>query len=186
MIRRPPRSTLFPYTTLFRSRLCRRRARGWSFRRCGGVERAAALLLLLRVRRRGARAAVLQPGREGEDDDEAAEHSRDDAQKDDGQRRARLAAPRARDCRARVLEGLMIEARRDQSLVGGVRNCPLRWTYLGLVPSPLHFTRAPLNASDTPRPSPKDLRQSSVRSRRRAVRQTDVRAFAFDSPADLA
>src|SRR3712207_7901033 len=24
MIRRPPRSTLFPYTTLFRSRLCRR------------------------------------------------------------------------------------------------------------------------------------------------------------------
>src|SRR2546426_6764555 len=26
MIRRPPRSTLFPYTTLFRSRPCRRRA----------------------------------------------------------------------------------------------------------------------------------------------------------------
>src|SRR3712207_7606708 len=26
MIRRPPRSTLFPYTTLFRSGLCRRRA----------------------------------------------------------------------------------------------------------------------------------------------------------------
>src|SRR5256885_3050157 len=26
MIRRPPRSTLFPYTTLFRSRCCRRRA----------------------------------------------------------------------------------------------------------------------------------------------------------------
>src|SRR2546427_7322368 len=25
MIRRPPRSTLFPYTTLFRSRMCRRR-----------------------------------------------------------------------------------------------------------------------------------------------------------------
>src|SRR3712207_7873548 len=25
MIRRPPRSTLFPYTTLFRSRACRRR-----------------------------------------------------------------------------------------------------------------------------------------------------------------
>src|SRR5258708_21496881 len=28
MIRRPPRSTLFPYTTLFRSSLLRRRARG--------------------------------------------------------------------------------------------------------------------------------------------------------------
>src|SRR5258708_19566384 len=28
MIRRPPRSTLFPYTTLFRSRLVRRRAHG--------------------------------------------------------------------------------------------------------------------------------------------------------------
>src|SRR2546427_6800234 len=27
MIRRPPRSTLFPYTTLFRSRCCRRRER---------------------------------------------------------------------------------------------------------------------------------------------------------------
>src|SRR3989475_2210495 len=29
MIRRPPRSTLFPYTTLFRSRPARRRARGF-------------------------------------------------------------------------------------------------------------------------------------------------------------
>src|SRR3712207_8961510 len=28
MIRRPPRSTLFPYTTLFRSRYCRPRDRG--------------------------------------------------------------------------------------------------------------------------------------------------------------
>src|SRR3712207_7487636 len=32
MIRRPPRSTLFPYTTLFRSRRRRRRRRGWSGR----------------------------------------------------------------------------------------------------------------------------------------------------------
>src|SRR5688572_31192759 len=31
MIRRPPRSTLFPYTTLFRSRGGRRGARGTSF-----------------------------------------------------------------------------------------------------------------------------------------------------------
>src|SRR5256885_2950371 len=39
MIRRPPRSTLFPYTTLFRSRLgtetARRRARGVGRRRAG-------------------------------------------------------------------------------------------------------------------------------------------------------
>src|SRR5205807_4949944 len=37
MIRPPPRSTLFPYTTLFRSRWCRRcrcPERSWS-RRCG-------------------------------------------------------------------------------------------------------------------------------------------------------
>src|SRR2546429_9729829 len=29
MIRRPPRSTLFPYTTLFRSRIWRNRAKRW-------------------------------------------------------------------------------------------------------------------------------------------------------------
>src|SRR5690242_21404943 len=29
MIRRPPRSTLFPYTTLFRSTKCRARRGGW-------------------------------------------------------------------------------------------------------------------------------------------------------------
>src|SRR5205809_6222727 len=33
MIRRPPRSTLFPYTTLFRSRLRSGYARRWRFRR---------------------------------------------------------------------------------------------------------------------------------------------------------
>src|SRR5688572_31525104 len=41
MIRRPPRSTLFPYTTLFRSRLGRERGvdssawRGWRLDDCG-------------------------------------------------------------------------------------------------------------------------------------------------------
>src|SRR5690348_18441615 len=44
MIRRPPRSTLFPYTTLFRS-LC---TRGWRWRggtwRTSGRRRAVALL----------------------------------------------------------------------------------------------------------------------------------------------
>src|SRR5690349_23375287 len=33
MLRRPPRSTLFPYTTLFRSRIDQRRERGQPFRR---------------------------------------------------------------------------------------------------------------------------------------------------------
>src|SRR2546428_9254426 len=37
MIRRPPRSTLFPYTTLFRSRLATRRARGRGERSAGPV-----------------------------------------------------------------------------------------------------------------------------------------------------
>src|SRR3712207_7832972 len=51
MIRRPPRSTLFPYTTLFRSRRCvrgrardrrgverRRQQSHHGFRRCGGSD----------------------------------------------------------------------------------------------------------------------------------------------------
>src|SRR2546429_8438126 len=49
MIRRPPRSTLFPYTTLFRSRGQERRYRGAatgyfgsaSRQRCGDLERAS-------------------------------------------------------------------------------------------------------------------------------------------------
>src|SRR5256885_12194019 len=45
MIRRPPRSTLFPYTTLFRSH---------EIRRCAARRRAR--LLRRQVRRRGARA----------------------------------------------------------------------------------------------------------------------------------
>src|SRR2546426_9300606 len=46
MIRRPPRSTLFPYTTLFRSRSQERAARREGFeydgKRCGGGKGAAA------------------------------------------------------------------------------------------------------------------------------------------------
>src|SRR3712207_8274892 len=46
MIRRPPRSTLFPYTTLFRSDVRRRPSRGRrparGRRRVGGVRRADA------------------------------------------------------------------------------------------------------------------------------------------------
>src|SRR2546426_7572257 len=41
MIRRPPRSTLFPYTTLFRSRGARRQAPGGDGRRAGREGRAA-------------------------------------------------------------------------------------------------------------------------------------------------
>src|SRR3712207_7774897 len=62
MIRRPPRSTLFPYTTLFRSRTarpggCRRRARG-----AGSARQPAGEGLL----GRGAAAAEVRPGRSEE------------------------------------------------------------------------------------------------------------------------
>src|SRR5437016_12531882 len=48
MIRRPPRSTLFPYTTLFRS-VCRR---NWSMARCfrGGHEPGTGILGNVRLR----------------------------------------------------------------------------------------------------------------------------------------
>src|SRR5256885_9325698 len=39
MIRRPPRSTLFPYTTLFRSRLFGRQRIGEAFARLGGIQK---------------------------------------------------------------------------------------------------------------------------------------------------
>src|SRR5947208_7519035 len=42
MIRRPPRSTLFPYTTLFRSRVAQRDDRAGLGLRAGGVNRARA------------------------------------------------------------------------------------------------------------------------------------------------
>src|SRR3712207_9461596 len=54
MIRRPPRSTLFPYTTLFRSRVDALDL-GLELRRQPVDERA-----LLRVRRRQARAQVVE------------------------------------------------------------------------------------------------------------------------------
>src|SRR5258708_10524497 len=43
MIRRPPRSTLFPYTTLFRSRFCRpasRAAAAWALWRAAAIRAA--------------------------------------------------------------------------------------------------------------------------------------------------
>src|SRR2546422_2544532 len=42
MIRRPPRSTLFPYTTLFRSWPCWISAARWSARRSGWPSRTSA------------------------------------------------------------------------------------------------------------------------------------------------
>src|SRR2546427_3550831 len=42
MIRRPPRSTLFPYTTLFRSRLAARRSRQRTRYWCGVTPRTLA------------------------------------------------------------------------------------------------------------------------------------------------
>src|SRR2546421_7194368 len=56
MIRRPPRSTLFPYTTLFRSGRAHRRVRG-VLRRVRQRDRHRAVVLLLDARagRRGLR-----------------------------------------------------------------------------------------------------------------------------------
>src|SRR2546430_5059467 len=51
MIRRPPRSTLFPYTTLFRSRFVRE-----------GGGRTHRRAVVVRVVERGARAAPARPG----------------------------------------------------------------------------------------------------------------------------
>src|SRR5687767_15326136 len=50
MIRRPPRSTLFPYTTLFRSRGARRQGRGSASQ--GGLDRADEPRRGLALRRR--------------------------------------------------------------------------------------------------------------------------------------
>src|SRR3712207_7925256 len=62
MIRRPPRSTLFPYTTLFRSRAVpRRQDEG---RRDGRVEVAA---------RRGARGRLRDGGRSGRSEEHTSE-----------------------------------------------------------------------------------------------------------------
>src|SRR3712207_6965320 len=51
MIRRPPRSTLFPYTTLFRSGLRRRTHRRWHGRRTLRLARGAVLANLVCHRR---------------------------------------------------------------------------------------------------------------------------------------
>src|SRR3712207_7057245 len=55
MIRRPPRSTLFPYTTLFRSRDVRTQQHGGHDHREGG-------LVVVRQRHDRLAAAVVQPG----------------------------------------------------------------------------------------------------------------------------
>src|SRR3712207_8714230 len=80
MIRRPPRSTLFPYTTLFRSRGARAVAR----------DRRAARLAHLLARRQG---QLLADGRHG-----AVRPVLGDLRRP-GARRARLAVPRGREDR---------------------------------------------------------------------------------------
>src|SRR3712207_7439131 len=55
MIRRPPRSTLFPYTTLFRSWRCSRAS-------CGEVRRRAGDAAAGRARGRGGAAALVRGG----------------------------------------------------------------------------------------------------------------------------
>src|SRR3712207_8379578 len=66
MIRRPPRSTLFPYTTLFRSPACGRvRARARSGRSADGVRRGdgRADAVRRRLLRRGELAQLARPRR---------------------------------------------------------------------------------------------------------------------------
>src|SRR5438093_2275097 len=60
--RRPPRSTLFPYTTLFRSRAAGRRVRSAD----RGTGSTAALDRSGRTRPRGGRLAAARPGRSEE------------------------------------------------------------------------------------------------------------------------
>src|SRR5438874_8791389 len=55
MIRRPPRSTLFPYTTLFRSGLCLHLGRGGPAAETGGGVRAVRAAVQRRRRVRGDR-----------------------------------------------------------------------------------------------------------------------------------
>src|SRR5260370_17469927 len=62
MIRRPPRSTLFPYTTLFRSRPLRRNAR--SHRQRGATARASFRVADRRHTRTGAAAGSLSRSEE--------------------------------------------------------------------------------------------------------------------------
>src|SRR2546430_14281625 len=65
MIRRPPRSTLFPYTTLFRSRVCRGGDARWLWQARDVAACAAALLV--RSFERGERVylAMLSRGYDG-------------------------------------------------------------------------------------------------------------------------
>src|SRR5258706_10347320 len=67
MIRRPPRSTLFPYTTLFRSPSARRRHPRPAVPRGGAVARLHRRGRRGRGDRRAARGARRQPEQPGED-----------------------------------------------------------------------------------------------------------------------
>src|SRR3712207_9451515 len=78
MIRRPPRSTLFPYTTLFRSRARSRAAAapGTTTRRRGGVPRGRG------GRRRSGRSLVLLAETADEADADQVEHQRHDEERE--------------------------------------------------------------------------------------------------------
>src|SRR3989454_8320341 len=114
MIRRPPRSTLFPYTTLFRSRAGRRRARG----------------LARGARRADPRRARSAPGACRDEREAPAAHLRT-------RPRARLSrlrggpvgrghAPRPRGSpdRARERRALALPARRPREQSGGIARLP--------------------------------------------------------------
>src|SRR5258705_1278236 len=66
MIRPPPRSPLFPYTTLFRSRTAPHRARSEDLGSVGRVEEPANRLSSRRIRRQRTGHQRLPPGRSEE------------------------------------------------------------------------------------------------------------------------
>src|SRR3989442_9892867 len=64
MIRRPPRSTLFPYTTLFRSITYRHASNAWA--RCGAAATIATLASPVRITPKRWRRATRAPDRSEE------------------------------------------------------------------------------------------------------------------------
>src|SRR2546430_17110940 len=114
MIRRPPRSTLFPYTTLFRSlgagRYANGRVGGWDSRRVRTVLRPAAEGNFIRT---GARAPVPDLTPLQRPDPAAARHAAEDPPQYRGTRARARPRPRPVDHRQAVPREL--DARADRT-----------------------------------------------------------------------
>src|SRR6266540_5095869 len=100
MIRRPPRSTLFPYTTLFRSRGCRRPVSGderWPL---------ASMRLRLVCVIVGATTTTVEGARDGTGDGSGGDDSVRDPTSRRGAARARVANRAARAPRSLAVHGV--------------------------------------------------------------------------------